>query len=509
MRDGFGSLDAGDTDARAWVGFAGNPMGVTIPTPLYAETIVKQKPNRDEEVRFLIRDGSGALRFEIGSDGRLHSLAEDHDSEAGEPAWLLPVPDPMRLPESFEARFETFVQNGLIAAYHAAEVQLLALGYKTRLAGFLHGDDGRIVDRRAVFAIGGRLQNLHGVRLEILQDGKVIRKGLHEPEGGWVLVPVVPPTSSPSATEPEFRRSNAVASRASGLAGLSPEHLRIGRDTLKREADRIQFQVLANRRDSWKQQNPALTAEGLQALLDRDPDYQQLQTEKECLRQLQAAIESWLDQPAAVTSDDPHTEDNPHTEARPRRKSPWSERVRSNVWLLAIGGGVMVGVLGGSVVGPAFLDRASRSVPSLPRDYVNPREQVVERREFRAVWLPQALYDLNRQGPPDSEIRPSSPETLQEYLREQELAQSETAMIVNSVMLEGEDRIEFIRKNIYEECELRTPFAKVILEVINGTAPSSTFVGVLSSNAADDLEKLQLPPQAKAQFAQELPKLVQ
>src|SRR5262249_24149757 len=155
----------------------------------------------------------------------------------------------------------------------------------------------------------------------------------------------VPPTSDFSATAPESRLSNTVATRASGFAGLSPEHLRIGRDTIKREADRIQFQVLAERREILKQQNPGLTDKDLQALLEHDPVYEQLLSKKDHLRQVQAAIDTLLDPPAAVErqtstrqsggqsgSGVPQPDDDPHKEGRSPRWSFWSEGLRSNAW---------------------------------------------------------------------------------------------------------------------------------------------------------------------------------
>ena len=66
----------------------------------------------------------------------------------------------------------------------------------------------------------------------------------------------------------------------SGFAALSPEHLRSGREAIKREADRIQFQVLADRHDYWQGQYPRITSEALQALLEQDTHYQQLRIEE-------------------------------------------------------------------------------------------------------------------------------------------------------------------------------------------------------------------------------------
>jgi hypothetical protein len=200
------------------------------------------------------------------------------------------------------------------------------------------------------------------------------------------------------------------------------------------------------------------------------------------------------------------------------------DRVRGNLWLLTIGGGVIAGLLGGFVAGPRIRDRLARSAQSLleqtnpgehvvergelPANWTNPREQVIERVEFPAIWLPKTLYDLRRHLPSNSPVLQASSEALRDYLGEHGLVQSEVAVIVNAVMLEGDDQPSFVRINVYEACESTTPYRMLILDAVAGKLPSSTFVGILGSDAIDDLAKLRLPIRAKAEFRQELTEMV-
>jgi hypothetical protein len=411
------------------IGFAGIPAGITIASRLYAKTIVKERPEGDEEVRLILRDQSGTMHFEIGPDGRL--------------------------------------------------------------------------------------ENLHGVRFEISDDGKPVARGSSESPSGYLVGPDEATAEIPSGSVPRIRPWEVAQALEVGFDTISPEALRVCHKAIKREADRIQFQALADRRDHWKAEHPDISAQALQMLLDQDAHYQSLRVEKERLRQLQNAIENLLDPPGTGESTSSRKQaatriasGDPHGRGRPRRKSSWQEGVRGNAWLLAIGG-VIAGLLGGSIGEPTVLDHLSRSVRSpepLPSDF---RAWLIERVEFPALWVPEALFHLARQLPPDSPVLQSSPEALQQYLSEHGLVQSEVALLIIYVMGDGEKCVGMRRVNVYQECHLITPLRTLILDVVAGQSPSSMFVGVLSSQAVDDLEKLQLPPEDKKRFSQELLKMVE
>jgi hypothetical protein len=194
---------------------------------------------------------------------------------------------------------------------------------------------------------------------------------------------------------------------------------------------------------------------------------------------------------------------------RAPKASPGLDRMRGNVWLLAIGGCVIAGLLGGFVVGPKILDGVAPLATSPTVKSVDRCDQVIARQEIAAAWLSQSLFHLAQTIPPDSPAL-QSPEALRDHVREQRLTTARVAILVNSVMANGEAHPALMILDACQECpQLAGPFCRVMLAAVAGKADPSTHLGILSPDLVDDLGTLRLPSAEKSKIAQQLLGLVE